>query len=256
MRSTPTPGRWPAVEHHDQLPGRRLGFVDVPDAAAACGSTARGRRTTGGSAPADLNLGLRYDLIWNAFAQNVDVPAVRDAGPSAGREQHAAARRLRVSDHRRTVHSRRHGAVLQRHPQHERAVAAESADDRRDSRQQRRAPRLRGEPIQRAAADLRPGAAAILQRQQPARMPAARSSGTGADSRLRARDAQPGRVRSASRISSGATRRSKSTTSTPAAATRSRSRTTSTSRSIPPPASPIRIRTPLIARSRCMASSG
>src|SRR5215470_13551564 len=120
-----------------------------------------------------------------------ELPAVRDARTSAGCGQPPTARGVRLPAHRPHRPARRHRQVLQRHPQHERALADESADDRGHCRrQQLHAARLRGEPVQRTAPDVRPGAAAVLLRQQRPGLPAARPSGTGADSSVLACTAQ------------------------------------------------------------------
>ena len=137
-----------------------------------------------------VNLGLRYDLIWNAFAQNVEFPpfAMPDRPQDANNFQPRFGFAYQLV--RPDGGPGRFRAVLQRHPEHERPVAPESADDRRHSSQQRWTPRLRHQSVQRAAADLRAGAPTILLREQHAGLPAARFPGAGADSRVRSRDAQ------------------------------------------------------------------
>jgi hypothetical protein len=102
-----------------------------------------------------LNLGLRYDLIWNAFAQNVTfLPfELADRPQDANNIQPRLGFRLLADRSHRSA--RRRGAVLQRRVEHERAMADESADDRRDCRGQHAGSvRLRCQPVQRTAADL------------------------------------------------------------------------------------------------------
>ena len=144
------------------------------------------------------------------------LPAVR--GGRIGRRTRTTSSRASASPISSTTGrcARRRRAVLQRRPEHERAVADEPADDRRDSGQQRWPRRIsrptrstgRCRPTPRrcsgsATSTTRPGACcAICQEQAP--IPD-----------LRARHAQPGRARSASPTSSATTWRSRSTTSTP-----------------------------------------
>ena len=114
---------------------------DVPHAAVHVEVRRMGARRLENRRAADRQsrIAVRPDL--ERVRAERGVPAVRDARSAAGREQHPATSGLRVSVVRSDGGSRRHRALLQRHPEHERPLAAEPADDRGDPRQQRWAAR-------------------------------------------------------------------------------------------------------------------
>ena len=159
-----------------------------------------------------LNLGLRYDLIWNSFAQNVVFPPFEqpDRPQDANNMQPRVGFAYQLND--RTVIRGGSGLyyndILNTNvlwPQSPLTIAVIRVNN--DGRR-----RLCGEPVQRAAADLRPGVAAVLLRQQRARVPAARPPGTGAHSGLRARHARLAELDRRRRTSSETSRRCRSTT--------------------------------------------
>ncbi len=153
-RSTPTPGTW-----RRSRTSRRNYQVGVSDESTFLtplymwkyGALVPGRLENRVAPHGQSRVALRPDL--ERVRAERRVPAVRDARSAAGRQQLPAAVRVRLSALRSDGHPGRLRAVLQRHPEHERPVAAESADDRRHSSQQRRTPRLCRQPVQRAAAD-------------------------------------------------------------------------------------------------------
>ena len=205
-----------------------------------------------------LNLGLRYDLIWNAFAQNVDFPPFEmpDRPQDANNLQPRVGFAYQITD--RTV--LRGGAGLYYNdilntnvlwPMSPLTIAViRSTTIRRGptSRPTRSTDRCRPttQALQRFC-NVEQRCPGCLLRDLQEQAPI---------SGLRARDAQLAeldRHRAAVRRRHGARSRLRATR---AAATRSRSRTTSTSRSIPRPASRIRTPTSRIAPSRSTASSG
>ena len=187
-----------------------------------------------------LNLGLRYDLLKDAFNNARRVPALDGRRASAGRGQHPAAPGRRVSVERPHRPARRRGALL--HRRHRELLdALDAREHHRVPRgRQRRASGLRDESVQRSGAELSAGAAAGLRRQQDAfnawrasqlrwqrAMPVPRLRGTGAARGSRRTSRTAGRARSACSGSWPPTCRWKSTTSTTAAATRRCCRTRS-----------------------------
>ena len=168
IRSTPTPGT-----------SRRSRRGCAPTRSASASSrtsttsrsTAPGRRTTGASRDKlTLNLGLRYDLSLNSWANDVGLeykpgqPPFYPAGRPERPEQPAAAPRLRVSAERPDGDPRRLGHVLRRRADGGRVLAVLQHAAAAHSVHQRRPRQLRRRPAQRrAAADLRSGAAAALQ---------------------------------------------------------------------------------------------
>ena len=252
MRSTPIPGHLnAALEHHDQLPGRRLRSVGVPDAAPHVEVRRVGAgRLERSAARLTLNLGLRYDLIWNAFAQNVEFPPfeMADRPQDANNFQPRVGFAYQLTD--RTV--LRGGTGLYYNdilntnvlwPQSPLTIAVIRVNN--DGRPDFASNPFNGplptyeQALQRFCnVNNRPGCL-LRDLQEQAPIPD-----------YAACDAQLADVDRRRSTSSGRARRSTSTTSTPGAATRSRSRTTSTSRSTRLPAIHIRIRTSRDARSR------
>ena len=116
-----------------------------------------------------VNLGLRYDLIWNAFAQNVEFPpfAMPDRPQDANNFQPRFGFAYQLSD--RTVVRGGSGLyyndILNTNvlwPQSPLTIAVIRVNNDGP-------PGLCRQPVQRAAADLRTGAPAILLREQRAR---------------------------------------------------------------------------------------
>ena len=79
-----------------------------------------------------LNLGLRYDLSINAWANDLGFEPFYHAGPAERHEQPPAARRLCVSAERPHGHSRRHRRLLRRRADRRRVLAEVQHAARRD----------------------------------------------------------------------------------------------------------------------------
>ncbi len=98
-----------------------------------------------------LNLGLRYDLIWNAFAQHRSFLQWMAADRPQDAEQPAAAARLRLLPQRPDRPARRQRALLRGHPGRGAELGAIAAEGGVHRRGGRRPVRFRGEPVQRPA---------------------------------------------------------------------------------------------------------
>ena len=109
-----------------------------------------------------LNLGVRYDLTIDSFAQYGEFEPFMDQGSAAGCEQRPAAARLRLPAERSDGDARRRGQVLRRSDHAGRALRAGARDDCGARGGQRRPAGLRGQPVQRPGAVVRGSRDAVL----------------------------------------------------------------------------------------------
>jgi len=117
---------------------------------------------------AELRAAVRPDL--ERLCAAPVVRAVDGAQPPAGRQQRPAAARLRLFAQRPDGHPRRVRPVLRGHPGGGAQLGAAAAEGGVHQRGGRRAARLRGEPVQRAAADLPAVARSVLLREKRGRL--------------------------------------------------------------------------------------
>ena len=116
--------------------------------------------------------------------------AVAGAGPARRHEQHRSAPRLRLHAEPANGAPRRLRLLLRRGAEQHLVVHAVVRQHRQCRTAERRPARLRGQPVQRADADLRPGPAAPLRRTRRADLPAAERQHDCAAAGVRARAVQ------------------------------------------------------------------
>ena len=102
-----------------------------------------------------LNLGVRYDLTVNSFAQYGEFEPFMEKGRPQDADNIQPRLGFAYQLERPDGDARRRGQVLRRGDHAGRALRAGAGDDRRARGGQRRPARFRGQPVQRAGADVR-----------------------------------------------------------------------------------------------------